>query len=426
MSSLGPRHALRALRDPHGPLRERRFRHVLLSALGSYVGDNVAPIAMAFAVIELRGSAADLALVLGGMTAATVVGLLVGGVYGDRIARSKLIEVANSVNAGAQFGTGVLLLVGDGSLAPLVGLQVVHGLANGCALPASRAIAADVVDPAKLQQANGLLSMCFSAGGIAGPLIGGFLVAGPGAGWALVCDGATFLWSAAMIRGVRSRRPAASARRSFRRELAEGWSEVRARSWLVAAIASSTLLQFSLYAAITVLGPLVAERSLGGAPAWAAAIAAFSVGGLAGAVIATSLAPRRPLRAVYLLYACVVFTPLLLALPGPAWAVVLSESVSGFALAVAVTLFMTVLQSRVPQGALARVISLEWMAATIARPAGLLLMGPLVAAAGVETTLLGAAALVVLAALGPLSLASVRSLPAGSGYDAGAGARSMP
>jgi MFS family permease len=396
---------------------------VLLSAVGSYVGDNIAPIALAFAVIELRGSAADLAVVLGGMTAATVVGLLIGGVYGDRVSRSQLIAAANVVNAAAQIATGALLLLADVALAPLVGLQVVHGLANGVALPSSRAIAADVIEGPKLQQANGLLSMCFSLGGILGPLIGGFLVVGPGPGWAVVCDGVTFLWSAAIIRGVRSRRPPAEVRRPFRRDLRDGWAEVRSRSWLVAAVASSTLLQFSLYAAITVLGPLVAERSLGGASAWAAAIAGFSAGGLAGALVATSLTPRRPLRAVYLLNGCVIFTPLLLAIPGPAWAIVLTESLSGFALAVAVTLFMTVLQNRIPPGSLARVISLEWMAATVARPTGLLLIGPLVAATGVETTLLGAAALIGLAAAGPLSLASVRTLPAGCGYDAVAGAR---
>ena len=66
-------------------LRVRDFRLVFSAALASLIGDGVVPVALAFAVLDLTGSATDLGIVLAARTIALVASLLVGGVAADRV-----------------------------------------------------------------------------------------------------------------------------------------------------------------------------------------------------------------------------------------------------------------------------------------------------------------------------------------------------
>ena len=66
-------------------LRDRPFRLLFLAQATSLLGDGMVSVALAFAVLELTGSAADLGIVLAARTAPLVVFLLVGGVWADRL-----------------------------------------------------------------------------------------------------------------------------------------------------------------------------------------------------------------------------------------------------------------------------------------------------------------------------------------------------
>lgn len=71
-----------------GPLRERGFRLLFTGRTISMAGSAMAPIALAFAVIDtLHGSTSDLGLVLAARAVPTVVFLLAGGVFADRLPR---------------------------------------------------------------------------------------------------------------------------------------------------------------------------------------------------------------------------------------------------------------------------------------------------------------------------------------------------
>jgi hypothetical protein len=62
-----------------GVLRLRDFRLVLGAAVVSVLGDGIVPVALAFAVLDLTGSATDLGIVLGTGTLTLVASLLFGG-----------------------------------------------------------------------------------------------------------------------------------------------------------------------------------------------------------------------------------------------------------------------------------------------------------------------------------------------------------
>jgi Transmembrane secretion effector len=69
------------------PLRLRNFRLLFAARTISFFGTNIAPIAVAFAVLGLSNSATDVGLAFAAWTLAQISTLLVGGVVADRLPR---------------------------------------------------------------------------------------------------------------------------------------------------------------------------------------------------------------------------------------------------------------------------------------------------------------------------------------------------
>ncbi|HEX5617765.1 MAG TPA: MFS transporter, partial [Solirubrobacteraceae bacterium] len=68
-------------------LRGRDFRLLFGAYAVSLVGDRMVTIALAFAVLELGGSATDVGIVLAARVVPLVATLLIGGVVADRASR---------------------------------------------------------------------------------------------------------------------------------------------------------------------------------------------------------------------------------------------------------------------------------------------------------------------------------------------------
>jgi MFS family permease len=99
-----------------GALGERNFRRVFLAQVASMVGDNVAPVAVAFAVLDLTGSASDLGLVLAARTVPLVVFVLAGGVFADRVSRHRLMVASDLARLVTQGLFATLLIAGAAQL----------------------------------------------------------------------------------------------------------------------------------------------------------------------------------------------------------------------------------------------------------------------------------------------------------------------
>jgi hypothetical protein len=78
----------------------RPFRHVWLSATTSAVGSAFVPVALAFAVLGLGGTATSLGLVLLTGTVAGLVAYLAGGVWADRVSRRNLMLLGDTARRG--------------------------------------------------------------------------------------------------------------------------------------------------------------------------------------------------------------------------------------------------------------------------------------------------------------------------------------
>jgi predicted MFS family arabinose efflux permease len=377
-------------------LRLADFRRLFYAQAISTVGDFLVPVALAFAVLDLTGSASDLGLVLFARILGQVLLFLAGGVWADRMPRQLVMVASNVARFFSQGLLGVLLVSGHARIWQLVVLQLVHGAATGVFRPAASGLTPQLVAPDQLQAANGLMYVTLSVGGIVGPAIGGVLVATVGAGWALIGDAITFALAAALLVRIRPLGYASAPDESFWRALAGGWHEVRARTWLWASIVDFAAFQMIYLATIMVLGPLVAKRSLGGAGAWALILVAFSLGTLVGNAWAMRLRPRRPLVFAWAIILLSGPSLLLLAFATPVWTIALTELASGLSIGVAGTLWETTVQRNVPQEALSRVSAYDWMGSTALRPLGLAIVGPIAAAVGLKETLLVAFALTMI------------------------------
>lgn len=394
-----------------GPLRCAPFRWLLAARTTSILGNAVAPIALAFAVLDLTGSAADLGLVVASRSVANVAVLLFGGVIADRLPRDVVLVGTSFAAAVTQGAVAVLVITGSASILSLVVLSVLNGAVAAVSLPAAGALVPDTVPETQLRPANALLRLGLNGGSILGASAGAGLVAVVGPGWGLAVDAAGFAVAGVLFGRMRLPRGAADAGRTERTsvvaDLREGWREFVGRRWVWIVVLQFAVLNAAFVGATAVLGPVVADASFGRA-AWGLVVAALSVGLAVGAVVALRWHPRHALGIGVALMVVAAVPVLTLALRPSVPALIVSFAVAGAAIEVFSIAWDQSLQTNVPRDVLARVYSYDAVGSVVAVPFGEALVGPLAHTVGTTPTLLGCAVLIVVATVAAAVTPSVR------------------
>ena len=399
------------MRESFCALRERQFRLLFTGQIVSLFGDAVTGVALAFAVLDLTGSATDLGYVFAAKTVPLVAFLLIGGVFADRLPRRAVMLVADVVRFGAQGAVALLVLTHTAHIWQIVVLQAVSGTATAFFNPASTGLTPLTVSPERLQQANALRGLSMASTGIIGSAVSGALVAGVGAGWALAIDAATFLVSAYYLAQLRLPPHVKLAAQSFFGDLREGWYEFVSRTWVWVIVVSASIGNM-MASVFVVLGALVAKESLGGAGAWATILAALGVGSLVGGLVSLRVRLRHPLFFGSTLLGFLALPIALLALRAPALVIAAGAVLAGGGNMIFNALWETALQQHVPPAALSRVSAYDWFGSLAFQPIGLVVAGPAAVAFGVSTTLWIAAAGMLAMALLAIATPSVRRLEA--------------
>jgi len=414
------------------PLRVQPFRLLLAGRVTSFLGNAVAPIALAFAVLDLTGSVSALGVIVGVRSAAQVLMLLFGGVLADRLPRP-VVLVGSSVLSGlTQAAVAALVLSGADTVAWLLALSLLNGALSGLAFPASAAIVPQTVPERIRQQANALMRLGTNGILIIGAALGGALVAAVGPGWGLGVDAASFLVAAgffALVRVADVRETAAATSGTVPpvnerdplasgtvtpasgtwADLRAGWSAFTAQRWVWVVVASFGVINACITGGVQVLGPAVADATIGRS-AWGLVLAAETAGAVAGGLIALRLRVRR-----LLLFGMVCVLPESLLLFGlavlPVFGVLAALAViQGIAIEQFGIAWDTSLQEHVPPAYLARVYSYDALGSFIAIPVGEVAVGPIAAHVGTTGTLLAAGIVIILAACAALSVRDVRTL----------------
>jgi MFS family permease len=401
-------------------LRSREFGLFYAGQATSMLGDAMVPVALSFAVLARFRDAGSLGLVLTAETAPLVLTLLLGGVVADRVSRRRLLLVMDVIRAVVQGAAALLLAGGNWSLWQLAALFAVHGAATGLSSPALIGMVSATVPEAGRQRANALRSLAQSGGAVAGPAIAG-LVAGIGNGaLAIALNAGTYAVSAGCLAAMRpipgrAREEGGAGVRSYLSDLRGGWQEFRSRTWIWVIVAQFGLFHLLVFPEVLVLGAVVSKRSLGGAGAWGAALAAFGAGSVVGGLLMLRWHPRRPMAvAVGFGSAFALFAAALIG-PAPLVLVAATGAVGGIGFGVFDALWNTALSVHVPAELLGRVSAYDWFGSVALLPVGYAIVGPLAGSLGVGATLLMAAVSWTVLSVLALLVPSVRRLRAGTG-----------
>ncbi|MGZ4333335.1 MAG: MFS transporter [Gaiellaceae bacterium] len=337
-----------------GPLREREFRLLFAGRTISVAGSAMAPIALAFAVLGLTGSTADLGIVLAVRQISVIVLLLFGGVWADRLPRHRVMVWSNLTSGLSQAIVATLLLTHHASIAGLAAFAAVNGASSAFFFPASNGIIPQTVPRTLLQQANATLRLGLNATNIGGAALGGIVVAATSPGWAIAFDALSYGLAAAALAAIRVRPPERTGATSVLHELRVGWRDFWSRPWLWTIVIQFGVVNAAYTGTLMVLGPAGAKQRLGGPTAWAFVLVAIQTGLICSGLMLLRWKPRRILRTATLAAFGLALPLLALARPETFAVVLAAAFASGFLVQIFGVLWDTTYQQEIPVDKLSR------------------------------------------------------------------------
>ncbi len=393
-----------------GLLRDRNVGRLFGAYLVTYTGTAMAPIAMAFGVLQLTGSAADSAIVIAAPTLGSIAVLLVGGVIADRTSRKRVMWLAETVSMLSQLTMGYLFISGQASVPVLAFLMLINGVAIAFHAPAATGLIVQLVDRSQLQSVNALLGVARNGAMAGGAALGGILVATVGAGWTLALDGMTFGISALLVYTMRPRMQAAVAHGSILNDLRLGWREFTRHTWLWVIVVQFSLIVAAGEAVHGLVGPAYTLDYMGGAVDWGAIASALGVGTLLGGLAGIKVRPRYPMRTATLLVFLFAGIAAAMYFSAPLWIVIAAALLSGISGQIFGVLWYTCLQMKVPSEVLSRVSAYDHLGSIALAPLGVVAGGLLYENLGADVTLLIAVATVVIPTALALCVRDVRTM----------------
>ncbi|MBS44216.1 MAG: MFS transporter [Nocardioides sp.] len=395
------------------PLREPNFRWYYASRVVNMLGNAMASVALAFAVLHITDDdPAALGYVLAAHTVPMVLLLLWGGVIADRFPRNVVIQVSNIASAVTQGLIAALVITGTADLWMLIALSAVHGTVSAIAFPAMASIMPSLVPRSELQRANALMSLARASLTILGPTVSALLVVGVGPGWALAVDACTWLLSAVFLGFVHlpAKEPSEDEGQGTIAELREGWTYFRRTTWLWVVVLGFGVLNAIHMGAWFTLGPARAKETIG-EEGWGLVLSAEAIGLLVMTLLMLRVPLQRPLL-LGMLGISLLGVPILLLGSYPHLAVLMVATfVAGAGTEVFNLGWNLAMQENVPDEMLSRAYSYDALGSFVAIPVGQITFGPLAAAFGYTDVMVASGVAYVVVCLLVLASSSVRRLP---------------
>jgi MFS family permease len=389
------------------PLRHRDFRLLWAGLAVSLTGSGLWLVALAWQVISLGGGPAQLSVVTAIYGVGLLAFLLVGGVAADRLPQRLIMLAADLVRAVVLLVLCALSLSGNLEIWHLATGGLVIGAGEAFFIPSYTALVPRLLPEHELLAANGLEGTLRPlAQQAAGPALGGLAVAVLSPGVAILAGGLTYLFSACCLLAIRVRAmtgpevPSSAGVTSIFTDLGEGFRYVRRTSWLWASLVFALAFVLFIIGPLEVLLPFAIRDNLGGgADDYGLALAAFGLGGAAGALaISSGRLPRRYLTVMLLMWGLGSLPFAVVGLAGALWVVCAALFVVGAAFSAGLVIWGTLLQRRVPEDLRGRVSSLDFFVSLALMPLSMAVAGPAGAAFGI-------AAVFLVAGIAPVLLA---------------------
>jgi MFS family permease len=197
-------------RDSFVSLRSRNFRLLWFGLMLSFTGSMMQNAALLWHVSLLVPNNKGLALGMVGLVKVVpvVVFSMISGVVADAWDRRRLLLVTQVAATAVAVALAVLTFRGLRVVWPVYLLAALGAAVNAFDLPARAALIPNLVPREHLPNAISLNSIMFQAASVAGPSIGGLMIATSGVAWVYFANAVSFgavLAALMMMRGVPSR-----------------------------------------------------------------------------------------------------------------------------------------------------------------------------------------------------------------------------
>jgi MFS family permease len=383
----------------------------------SNFGNGISPVALAFGVLSIEGAdAISLSQVMAARTFPLLILLIVGGAIADRYGRARVMGWSDVFLSVLIMIAALSFIFESPSIFLLVVVGLISGVLNGIWYPAFSGLTPIIVPNDKLQSANAVIGFGSNVAFMFGTAAGGVVVGFFGVGWALAVDALTFFIAGALVIPLskipQAGQVAAGEKSNVLKDIKEGWGEFSSRSWLVSVVVAFAFVNLAFEANWAVLGALQSQEKFDGAVSWAQILGFMSFGLIIGVLIANKVRPRYPLRVAMLM---TLFIPVFLfaiAFPAPFPIILLTAVGAGIGLDFFYVIWITTIQTKIPEESLSRVNSYDAFGSFLFGPIGIAVAGPLALIIGLQTTMLISASMTALAILIVLTLPSVRKLEA--------------
>lgn len=393
-------------------LKRPNVAKMFVAYLITYTGSAMAPIAMAFGVLDLTGSTSDASIVIAAPTLASIFVLLIGGAIADRTSRHKIIYLADTLSMCAQLCMAALFLTGYATIPLLTLFMLLNGISIAFHVPALTGFIVQLVDRDELQSTNAILGTARNGAVAGGAALGGLLVATVGPGLTLLIDALTFGLSAILVFTVKPNPQNPTPQASLLTDLRLGWQAFTGHTWLWVIVLQFSLIVAAVEAVFGLIGPAITRDFMQGAQDWGFIASGFGVGTLMGGLWAMRLRPKHPMRLATILVFTFAGVSTAFFFNAPLYIVVGAAIFNGITGQIFAVLWYTTLQSKISGEMLSRVSAYDHLGSIALAPLGIVVAGILYETIGPQNTLLVAIATVVIPTALTLCVRDVRTMTA--------------
>ncbi|HTM10501.1 MAG TPA: MFS transporter [Verrucomicrobiae bacterium] len=283
---------------PWTVLAEKNFALLWSSLLISGIGSQLTSVAIAWQVYEITDSPLQLGLT-GLFRAAPLIGFaLTGGWLADRVERRRLLIATQTLALFMSLSLALLTQSGAIRVWEIYVILFAQSALMSFDLPTRDALIPNLVPAEHLASAFALTVTLRQAAFLAGPFIGGAVIAWAGTRWCYYLDAASFLAVIVCLAFMKIRAAAARRRETGLRSMLEGFAFIRRNALIFALLVTDACVNF--FGAYRGLMPIFARDLLGVGPSGLGALlGAPALGALAGSGIVIALGnPRRKARLI--------------------------------------------------------------------------------------------------------------------------------
>ncbi|MHB8567765.1 MAG: MFS transporter [Nitrososphaerales archaeon] len=235
---------------------------LVVVAIGNLMGaidGNIVSIALPKMALDLGSGVSLLSWVVTGYLIASGASVLQAGKMGDIYGRKKIFLAGLAL-----FGLSSALVGVSLNIYEVIAFRVLQGVSGTLSIATGYPLIFDTFPPKRAAAAIGMTAAAWSAGAVAGPVVGGFLVA---IGWRFIFFINVPIALIGVIIGIRSI-PNVQGLREGTKGLASTLREINLASSLILALAITTALMwltffnnlYAVFAASGVIGFIIAEK----------------------------------------------------------------------------------------------------------------------------------------------------------------------